>query len=286
MKLKVGGVPEHFNLPWHWTWENQLLAGLPIDFDWKSYPNGTGAMCQDLRSGELDIAVILSEGIMQDIAEGNPSKIVGLYVNSPLRWGVHAPANSELTDEELIKNGRYAISRPKSGSHLMAHVHAAETNRTLDEQKDFVKVENLDGARKSFVNGESELFLWERFTTKFLVDAGEFRYLGDCYTPWSSFVIAVREDVLAERAGDIQALIYFIQSQMEKLRSRTDILNILSVKYNLSIDDAAEWYSKLEWNQGEVLPKEKLESMLKEMKKYKLLKADIPLGSFLGSIEV
>ena len=35
---------------------------------------------------ETDIAVILTEGIIKDIAAGNPSKIVQVYVQSPLIW--------------------------------------------------------------------------------------------------------------------------------------------------------------------------------------------------------
>jgi hypothetical protein len=40
-------------------------------------------MCQMLRDGETDIAVILTEGIVKDIVAGNPSKIVQVYVESP-----------------------------------------------------------------------------------------------------------------------------------------------------------------------------------------------------------
>jgi hypothetical protein len=48
------------------------------------FPEGTGKMCQMLRSGETDIAVILTEGIVKDIVAGNPSRIVQVYVDSPL----------------------------------------------------------------------------------------------------------------------------------------------------------------------------------------------------------
>jgi hypothetical protein len=56
-------------------------------------PEGTGKMCQMLRDGETDIAVILTEGIVKDITAGNPSKIVQVYVDSPLIWGIHVAAN-------------------------------------------------------------------------------------------------------------------------------------------------------------------------------------------------
>jgi hypothetical protein len=44
-----------------------------------------GKMCQMLRTVRLDI-VILTEGIVKDIVAGNPSKIVQVYVESPLIW--------------------------------------------------------------------------------------------------------------------------------------------------------------------------------------------------------
>ena len=71
MKLRVGGVPEHFNLPWHLCIENGEFDEIAIDLQWTDVPEGTGKMCQMLREGETDIAVILSEGIVKDIAAGN-----------------------------------------------------------------------------------------------------------------------------------------------------------------------------------------------------------------------
>jgi hypothetical protein len=44
------------------------------------------AKCYD--SGETDIAIILTEGIVKDIVAGNDSKIVQVYVESPLIWGI------------------------------------------------------------------------------------------------------------------------------------------------------------------------------------------------------
>jgi hypothetical protein len=49
-----------------------------------------------LRDGETDIAVILTEGIVKDIVAGNQSKIVQVYVQSPLIWGIHVAANSNI----------------------------------------------------------------------------------------------------------------------------------------------------------------------------------------------
>jgi len=78
--LKIGGVPEHFNLPWHQAIEQGLFRNEGLEINWQDYPGGTGAMAKDLRSGDLDVAVLLTEGIVADIVKGNPSKIISVYV--------------------------------------------------------------------------------------------------------------------------------------------------------------------------------------------------------------
>jgi len=47
--IRIGGVPEHFNLPWHRTIANKDFETKGIDLQWADYPGGTGAMMQDLR---------------------------------------------------------------------------------------------------------------------------------------------------------------------------------------------------------------------------------------------
>jgi ABC-type nitrate/sulfonate/bicarbonate transport system substrate-binding protein len=80
--------------------------------------------CQMLRDGETDIAVILTEGIVKDIVAGNPSKIVQVYVESPLIWGIHVAANSKYKTVSDLEDTKVAISRQGSGSQLMAYVNA------------------------------------------------------------------------------------------------------------------------------------------------------------------
>jgi hypothetical protein len=121
--VRVGGVPEHFNLAWHLAYENGLFSKEGIDIQWQDVPGGTGAMCKALRDGDLDIAITLTEGIVADIMAGNPSRIIQFYVNSPLRWGIYTGINSGITSLDQINGKKYAISRYRSGSHLMAFVN-------------------------------------------------------------------------------------------------------------------------------------------------------------------
>ena len=62
-------------------------------------------MTKALRDESIDVAILLTEGIVADLHRGNPSKIVGTYVGTPLTWGVHVPAGSPA-DGALLEDGK------------------------------------------------------------------------------------------------------------------------------------------------------------------------------------
>ena len=109
-KITIAGVPEHFNLPWYLSLRDKSYKKAGINLRWKDFHGGTGQMCKALRTGEVDMAVILTEGIIRDIINGNPSKIVQVFIKSPLIWGIHAAANSNFEKLEQLKGKKAAIS--------------------------------------------------------------------------------------------------------------------------------------------------------------------------------
>ena len=193
--IKIVGVPEHFNLPWHMCIEDGEFETVGIDLQWTDIPEGTGKMCQMLREGTTDIAVILTEGIIKDIVAGNPSKIVQVYVQSPLIWGIHVAANSNYKTLADLENKKAAISRYGSGSQLMSIVNA-ENLKWDSSNLQFEVVNTIDGAVEALTAGKADYFMWERFMTQPLVDEGIFRRIDECPTPWPCFVIAVRDEFL------------------------------------------------------------------------------------------
>ena len=78
--VKIIGVPEHFNLPWHLAIEEGAFEERGIQLEWTDIPEGTGKMSQMLKDGETDLAIILTEGIVKSITEGNPVKIIQEYI--------------------------------------------------------------------------------------------------------------------------------------------------------------------------------------------------------------
>ena len=261
--LKIVGVPEHFNLPWYLCLENGEFEKENIDLQWTDVPEGTGKMCQMLRDGTADIAVILTEGIIKDIVNGNPSKIVQVYVESPLIWGIHVAAHSTFQNLADLENSKAAISRLGSGSQLMAYVNAK--NQGWDTSKlQFEIVNTLDGGVTALTEGRADYFMWERFMTKPLVDKGIFRRLADCPTPWPCFVIAVREEVLAKQPETINSLLEIINAKTQNFKGISNIVNRLSTIYNQKTEDIEEWLSLTNWSQ-EKIDLDLLESIQKQL---------------------
>lgn len=261
--LKIVGVPEHFNLPWHLCLENGEFEKENIDLQWTDVPEGTGKMCQMLRDGTADISVILTEGIIKDIVNGNPSKLVQVYVESPLIWGIHVAAHSTFQNLADLENSKAAISRLGSGSQLMAYVNAK--NQGWDTSKlQFEIVNTLDGGVTALTEGRADYFMWERFMTKPLVDKGIFRRLADCPTPWPCFVIAVREEVLAKQPETINRLLEIINAKTQNFKGIPNIVNLLATTYNQKTQDIEEWLSLTNWSQ-EKIDLDLLESIQKQL---------------------
>ncbi len=246
--IRIAGVPEHFNLPWHLCIEGGEFQVEGIDLQWTDVPEGTGRLCQMLRDGETDMAIILTEGIIKDILNGNSSKIVQVFVKSPLIWGIHVGANSPYQKIEDLKNTKVAISRFGSGSHLMAFVNAKNQGWNPSDLK-FEVINTLGGAVESLTNGTADYFMWERFMTKPIVDKGIFRRLGDCPTPWVSFVVAVRNEVLEKNPQTIKSILRIVNQTTAEFKHIPSIDKTLSVRYNQKLEDIQEWLSLTQWSQ-------------------------------------
>ncbi len=251
--LKVVGVPEHFNYPWQQAIKQGLFTAAGIDLQWTDVPEGTGKMCQLLREGSADMAIILTEGIVRDILHGNPSRIIQEYVASPLLWGIHVGTASKYEKIEDLKNAKVAISRMGSGSHLMACVHAEQQG--WDAQNlSFEIVHTIDGAVEALTQGIADYFMWEHFMTKPLVDQGIFRHLGDCPTPWPCFVVAVREEFLQNHSSIISKTLCIINEQTLKFKSQPNLHVTLAEKYRQKPEDISQWLTLTEWSQKNISP--------------------------------
>ncbi len=249
--INIGGVPEHFNLSWYFTLVNGTYKKNDINLRWKDFKGGTGQMCKALRNEEIDLAVVLTEGIIKDIIDGNDAKIIQIFVKSPLIWGIHVAENSNYKQLSDLENTKAAISRYGSGSHLMAYINAE--NNGWDTQKlDFELIKNLDGALEGLKEGKGDYFMWEHFTTKPFVDQGIFRRLGDCPTPWPCFVIAVRNSFLEENKDAVTFILETINTMTASFKDIPNIEQTIAERYGQKIEDVKKWLALTEWSQENI----------------------------------
>lgn len=249
--LKIGGVPEHFNLPWHLALEEGLFLKEGVHVEWVEFPEGTGAMNKALRAREIDAAVILTGGVIKDIANGNPSKIVQLFVSSPLQWGVHVSAKSNFTEIDQLENATAAISRFGSGSHVMAHVQASQREWDTSTLK-FKVVNTLKNAVEALTDGTADYFMWEHFTTKPIVDAGVFRRLGDFPTPWSCFVVAAHDEVIENNRAALKTVLHIINRVTQDFKNIPSIDRTLAYRYEQKLEDIQKWLAMTTWSQEQI----------------------------------
>lgn len=269
--IKIGGVPEHFNLAWYLTLKNGEYKAKGINLRWEDYHGGTGQMTKALRTGDIDMAVILTEGIIKDIVEGNPSKIVQTFVESPLIWGIHVAHESNFNNNADLKGKRAAISRFGSGSHLMAFINAENNNWNLENDLKFEVIQDLSGAVKALSNGEADYFMWERFMTKPLVDDKIFRCVDTLPTPWPCFVIAVRDEFLESNSDDVKTILDIINETTSEFKDIPSIDKTIANRYNLKLSDVQEWLSLTSWSQ-EVLNNETIDKIQNELFELNIIK--------------
>ena len=200
-------------------------------------------MAQKLREGELDVAILLTEAATLFAHKGDVT-IIGSFVDTPLTWGVHALAGSQPSLDST-----YAVSRMGSGSHLMALV-AARQRGAPDPL--FEVVGDLQGARKALKNQEADLFMWEKFTTKPLVDSGEWVRVAEVPTPWPCFTLVATKDAARDRAADIGETLRAVRGRSLAM---PDLAADVAADYGLQVEDAATWLTTVGWSNGLRMPR-------------------------------
>jgi cyclopropane fatty-acyl-phospholipid synthase-like methyltransferase/ABC-type nitrate/sulfonate/bicarbonate transport system substrate-binding protein len=243
--LRVAGVPEHFNEPWKICFEENLFLKQGINIEWHSVKEGTGAMINKLKSNEVDIIVALTEGLINDIANGSDIRLIGTYVQSPLVWSVSTGKNSIFNSIEDLKGEKFGISRYQSGSHLMSCVLASQYGWKQSDIQ-FVINHNFDNLRKSVNDNTTAAFMWEYFMQKPFYDKGEIRQIGQIITPWPCFMIATTKDIISQHLNHIEKM--FIALQNACLIFRTNSINSIeriSKNFHLTEKDAQAWFDKV-----------------------------------------
>ena len=275
--VKIGGVPEHYNAP--------ILKTLPLvpGAEFVSFPSGTGAMLEALEKAEVDVAVLLTEGVTKHALSSGKTRIIGTYVDNPLPWGVHVNASSRIKSMVDLNGNlsslRFGISRMGSGSHLMAIVHASVCGSSVPE---FKIVDTMKGARDAMEKGEIDVFLWDITTADVYAREGIWKCIGTVSGDWPAFVFACRADVEQKTLDSVKTFIAELENQCQIMKQDSDkqAVPYLMDKYRISELQASEFLKTVNWNstltvnesalqrviaalqQASILPKENQYSLL------------------------
>lgn len=261
--LRIGGVPEHFNLPWRLAVADDAFGNATVRFH--EFPQGTGELTRALRNDELDVALVLTEGAVLDVLVNDAARLVKVWVDSPLTWGIHVAAGSDIRSADQVRGRPVAISRYGSGSHLISIVDALERGWAIDNME-FVVVDHLDGARDALRSGTADVFLWEKHMTQPLVDNGEFRRVGVREVPWPAFVVSVRRDLLASRAMEVRDVLDVASRYARNLKRRASAPYLIAETYGLALHDARAWLEEVRWNAGYRRPAAALKKVVKALR--------------------
>ena len=263
-RFKIGGVPEHFNLPWRNAIEEGVFQPLGVELHWSDMTGGTGQMIKGLQAGSIDIAVLLTEGITRAILQGLDAKILNVYVESPLCWGLHVPVDGSIKELSDLNGKTFAISREGSGSHLMAFVKAQQEKWDLNRLQ-FNVVGDVYGGIWALNNGEAQGFLWEKFTTSPFVDQGKCRLLDEVYTPWPCFVIAVRTELLHSDETLLREMASVVQKEAFRLKHQPNSAEQFAWRYALPQAEVQQWLDQTEWNYGKELAPQNFSNVISEL---------------------
>ncbi|KAI4137737.1 MAG: hypothetical protein L6R39_007128 [Caloplaca ligustica] len=262
--LRIGYVPEHFSTPLHFAQTHFSLSAHLIPF-----PSGTGHMVTSLRSGDIDVAVGLTEGWIAALASSSSPtpnagahehdfKIVGTYVESPLCWAISTGRDrDDVSGIDDLRGKRMGVSRVGSGSYVMGFVLADQqgwlqqspSSSSFDGGDsaqapfDVKPLQNFENLRKAVNDGTADFFMWEYFTSKRYYGASRLhpiKQVGEIYTPWSSWKIVAQSGLagtgeLNEVFEKVNAGIkYFGEHQEEAVR-------YISQELDYEEGDAREW---------------------------------------------
>ena len=245
--IKLGGVPEHFNLPILLAKERGAFEQADIDLHWTYYPGGTGAMTKALAQDELDMAILLTEGFIAAVNSGLQAQIVKVYIDSPLVWGIYTGAQAATHSLYDHHPKHYAISRYGSGSHLMALIHAEQRGETIAED-DFVIINSLENAVLSLTKNETQVFYWEKLMTKKYVESGELKLIGEFSAPWSSFLMVATQQAINQNTQAIHQTLKIINDASKHFKENTSTSAELQKRFGLSPTDIRKWLAATVWN--------------------------------------
>jgi len=201
-------------------------------------------------------------------------------VSTPLNWAVITGKESKFQSISDLKDTTLGISRKGSGSQTMAHVMALQQGWPTADLK-FQVNNDIGGLINSVSDGSTSAFMWEWFTTKPFVDAGEVRFIGSVPTPWPSWLIAAHPS--RAPAENVRVFLTGLTKHVRSFDSVESRVNanveFIKAKFGYQPEDIKEWLKTVAYPEDcQVIPKKVIIDTLSVLEKANVVKT--PEGGF------
>lgn len=227
-------------------------------------------MIASLRSADIDVAIGLTEGWVAGLAQPSSSqkpeeqkkggggyKIVGTYVETPLCWAISTGAKREdIPDVSELEGKKMGVSRVGSGSYVMGFVLADARgwlNSSGKKEPPFsvVPLQTFANLRSAVNDNTADFFMWEHFTSKRYYTNGSLKKIGEIYTPWSSWKIVARDEVLEKRKEELEEVFEKVDQGVRYFEENgEEAVGYISGELDYSEEDAREWLGKVRFAHG------------------------------------
>ena len=138
-----------------------------------------------------------------------------------------------------------------SGSYVMGFVLADQRGWLSDMEgkafSEIVPLQTFEKLRAGVNDGTVDFFMWEHFTTKRYYDNGELKRVGEIFTPWPSWHIVARPEIVKEGKR--------LEDFMEKLNlgiqyfngHKDEAVTYISTELDYTKEDTEEWLKTVEF---------------------------------------
>lgn len=105
---------------------------------------------------------------------------------------------------------------------------------------DIIPLQTFASLREAVNEHTADFFMWEHFTSKRYFDNGEIKRIGEIYTPWPSWHIVARPEIIGDER---------MEEMLEKLNlgikyfgdHHKEAVEYISTELDYSAEDAKEW---------------------------------------------
>lgn len=96
---------------------------------------------------------------------------------------------------------------------------------------------------------EIDAWLWEKYTTNYIVEEGEWRLVGEVPTPWPCFVLVAHDSVCKERQDDLLRLLELTKPVCQRFKANIngDTVQYVSENHRLSPALSENWLATADW---------------------------------------